>query len=347
MKTKILIVILILAIVACGILVGMKFILGKEESETSGNTTEDENEVMTVVLKDKEDDTSKSKYAGNERTIAIAIDNVGDAVPQTGLNEAMIVYEMYVEGGLTRFLAIYKNANVDTIGPIRSARPCFVDYALENDSIFVHYGGSSRGLSDVKSYNMDNANGIESPANVFWRTDKKTAPHNALSNTERVWEYANKRNYRKTTTERNVLNYVTDTVTLEEGMDATTVNIPYSTSKVKFVYNPETEKYERYVGNTLRKDWLTGETLTAKNIIITFAQNYTTDEDSKGIQEIENIGTKDGYYITNGKAIKITCNKTSREAKTVYKDLNGNEIKVNDGNTYIQIVPLSLKVTFE
>ena len=58
-----------------------------------------------------------------------------------------------------------------------------------------------------------------------------------------------------------------------------------------------------------------------------------------------NKGT--GYYITNGKAIKITCEKTSRSAQTVYKDLDGNEIKVNDGNTYVQICPINAKVTIE
>lgn len=347
MKTKILIALLFAVIVVCGVLIGIKF-MQNETNETSGNVAENENSVMNVVLKDEEENKPKSKYAGNERTIAVVIDNVGDAVPQTGLNEAMLVYEAYVEGGLTRFLAVYKNTSLDTIGPTRSARPCFVDYVLENDSIFVHYGGSERGLNDVKKYNIDNANGIESPANVFWRTSKKKAPHNALTGTQNILEYADKKGYRKTTEERNVLNYVIDPINLEDGMTANTVNVPYSTSKVKFIYNAETEKYERYVGDEIRKDWLTGETITAKNIIITFAENYTTDEDNGyGRQEIENVGSKDGYYITNGKAIKIKCDKTSREKKTVYKDLAGKEIEVNDGNTFIQIVPPSMNVTIE
>ena len=62
---------------------------------------------------------------------------------------------------------------------------------------------------------------------------------------------------------------------------------------------------------------------------------------------MKNIGDLEGYYITNGKAIKITCSKPSRREKTVYKDLQGNVIEVNDGNTYIQICPIDAKVTFE
>ena len=63
--------------------------------------------------------------------------------------------------------------------------------------------------------------------------------------------------------------------------------------------------------------------------------------------KVDNVGTRDGYYITNGKAIKIKCEKKSRTEQTVYKDLNGNEIKVNDGNTFIQICPIDAEVTFK
>ena len=62
---------------------------------------------------------------------------------------------------------------------------------------------------------------------------------------------------------------------------------------------------------------------------------------------MSNIGTLDGYYITNGKAIKIKCYKSSRKAQTIYKDLDGNEIKVNDGNTFVQIVPINSNVTIK
>lgn len=345
MKTKILIGILIVLVIICGVLLGIKFWGGKsQDSENIAN----ENSVITVELNDETDNTPKSKYAGNQRTIAIMIDNVGDARPQTSLNQAMLVYEAYVEGGLTRYLAIYKNVEIDTIGPTRSARPVFIDYALENDSIFVHYGGSPKALTEVTQYQMDNVNGIESPGNVFWRTNEKAAPHNALTGTDRIWEYVETKGYRKTTTERNVLNYVLDDVKLEEGQTAETVSVPYSGAKVKYLYNAETGLYERYLSDSLQKDWLTGETITTKNIIITIANNYTTDEENGyGRQQIENIGEKDGYYITNGKAVKIKCVKNSRTEKTVYKDLEGNEIEVNDGNTYIQIVPPSMELTIE
>lgn len=345
MKIKILVAILVIAVVALAVLLGMKVSMDKQENVASNSENEDS--PLTVVLDDKKDNTPKSKYSGNKRTIAVVIDNVGSAVPQASLNEAMIVYEAIVEGNLTRFLAVYKDPKVETIGPARSARPYFIDYALENDSIFVHYGGSPKALSEVKSLNMDNANGVESPGKVFWRTSKKSAPHNAMVSVEEVWKYAESKNYKTTTNKRNVLNYDTSEVELNDGSVASSVSIPYSAGTVKFVYNAEKKIYERYVANKIQKDFLTNDVLTAKNIIITFANNYTTDEENGyGRQAIQNIGTLNGYYITNGKAVKIKCKKTSRSSSTVYEDLDGNEIKVNDGNTYIQIVPLNFNISF-
>lgn len=345
MKKKVIILIFAILIIVCGILIGIKAMQDNNKEEVEKNSSD-------VSSNSSKKESNKEEgikiYSGDDRTIAVVIDNVGDAIPQTGLNEAAIVYEMTVEGGLTRFLAIYKGVNIDTIGPVRSARPCFIDYALENDSIFTHFGYSIRAASDISVFGINNINGLIDNS-AFWRTDKKAAPHNALTSTERILQKSKDYRYRTTTEQRSVLNYVTKKVELSEGSTANTVTIPYSSSnKVSFKYDEETGRYTRYVNGSVRKDWLTQKELTTKNIIITYAKNYTTEEEeSYDRQEIVNIGNLDGYYITNGKAIKIKCSKTSRNSKTVYKDLNGKEIEVNDGNTYIQIVPINKTVTIE
>ena len=301
MKVKILVALLVIVVIGLGVLLAIKFVDSEEAKKIVDMSDKDENDVITVGIENKkESEKPKSKYDNDKRNIAVIIDNVGSAIPQTGLNEAMIVYEAYVEGNLTRYLAVFKDPKVEDIGPSRSARPYFIDYAMENDSIFVHYGGSPKALSEVESFNMNNVNGIDSPGKVFWRTNKKQAPHNAIVKVAEVWKYAESRKYRTTAKDRNVLNYVVDEVDLSAGAPATTVNVPYATSKVKYVYNGEKKLYERYVGNSVQKDWLSGEVLTTKNIIITFANNYTTDEENGyGRQAIQNIGTLDGYYISN------------------------------------------------
>ena len=97
--------------------------------------------------------------------------------------------------------------------------------------------------------------------------------------------------------------------------------------------------YKRFQNSKAHTDYVTKEQYVTKNIIVYQVSNNTIGGDSKGRQEIDNIGTGEGYYITNGYAIPITWEKSKRESQTIYKDKNGNEITVNDGNTFIQIYP--------
>ena len=136
---------------------------------------------------------------------------------------------------------------------------------------------------------------------------------------------------------------------LSGGQGAIDVIIPYSESnKTEFVYNAETKMYTRYSKGKKEKDWTTGEDVTTKNIIITFAKNYPlNDGENKDRQGLNYIGKLDGYYKTNGRAIEITCTKESRTSKTVYEDLLGNKIDVNDGRTFIEICPIDANVVID
>ena len=160
---------------------------------------------------------------------------------------------------------------------------------------------------------------------------------------------AESKKYATTSNAESVLHYVTKEVNLNSEILANTVTIPYSTTHtVSYQYDEAQKRYIRFARGKKQTDFVTNEDVTTKNIIITFAENYTlNDSENKGRQGLKNIGVKDGYYITNGKAIKIKCQKDSREGKTVYKDLDGKVIDVNDGNTFINICPFDSEVIFE
>ena len=304
--------------------------------------------LMSKVEEKKEEEEIKI-FNGKDRPIAVMIDNVGDARPQAGLNDAYMVYEIIVEGEQTRLMALFKGKDLSTIGPIRSSRHYFLDYALENDAIYVHYGWSPKAKRDIASLKVNNMNGIFEGTKNFWRVKDKAAPHNVISSTKRILSVAKRKKYTTVSDKKSVLNYTAKEVNLEDGTAATTIKLPYSkVYTVSYKYDAEAKKYTRYYNKTMQKDWKTKKTVQAKNIIITFAKNTKLNDGSKkDRQNLYNIGTLDGYYITNGKAIKIKCEKKSRKAQTVYKDLEGNEIKVNDGNTFVQIVPINAKVTIE
>ena len=341
---KILFAILIILIIVAGVLVALKFIKDKEVKGVINTGKINEEEVKTVV-----EVKEPQIFKGTERPIAVMIDNHKDAMPQANLSKAYMVYEIIVEGGETRLMALFKGQDLEKIGPIRSSRHYFLDYALENDAIYVHFGWSPQAQADIKKLGVNNINGIYESSKSFWRVKDKYAPHNAVTNTEKILEIAERNNYSTTSEQKSVLKYVGEEVNLDSKIEATKVTIPYSNyNTVRYEYDEETKDYIRYSRNKKQVDWDTNEDVRVKNIIVYKCKNWTlNDGENKGRQTLDNIKTLEGYYITNGKAIEITAEKTSRAGQTVYRDLQGNEIEVNDGNTFIQICPIDSKISIE
>ncbi len=343
-SAKVMICILAIIVIVAGCILGYKIVKDRENQKEIGTIAE-ENGAAEKELEQKQ----VKIYQGDERPIAVMYDNHNQAWPQVGLNQAYLVYEAIAEGGETRLMALFKGQNLEMIGPVRSARHYFLDYAMENDAIYVHFGWSPQAQSDITKYAIHNINGIYEDGSTFWRSKEKYAPHNAITSTEKIMQSAKNKGYRTTSSAKSVLNYTTDNVDLEEGKTVTAITIPHSDLQtVRYEYDSENGGYKRYARKKEQTDWKTKEPITTKNIIVTMCDNYTLqDTENKGRQGLKNIGTFDGYYLTNGKMIKIQCIKNARDEKTIYQDLEGNEIKINDGNTWINICPTNADIIIE
>lgn len=352
-------------VLVAAILVALLFSLtgcGKEKQEgttveTEPGQVEEKAEGKEEEIKEEAKDPEFKIFNGNDRPIAFMIDNNTNAQPQASLNSTYMVYEIIVEGGESRLMALFKGTVADQVGPIRSARHYFIDYAMENDALYAHLGMSPQAQVTFQEFGIQHINGqvydtgkARTDSSLYWRASHKKAPHNAYTNTESILKIAQGFGWKTTSDKESVLNYVTDEVELnsEDAFSVESVKIPYTKSHVvEYKYNSETGRYTRWSKGKKMSDEVTGEDVTTKNIIITFAENYTLDDgENKGRQDVITVGSLDGYYITNGKAIKIKCNKASRFEQTEYVDLNGNEIKVNDGNTWVNVCPIDANVTF-
>lgn len=276
------------------------------------------------------------------RPYAVSINNNHSSWPHVGLQEAYLCYELIAEGGITRILAFYKDKNLDKIGSVRSARHYFLDYVLENDAIFVHYGHSPKALEDINSLSIDNINGMNN-SKAFFRdkTLNKAYEHTAFTSTSLINEYISKFKYRNTT-KVNLLDY--NYYDIDFSSDSSVINareviINYSKyTNTKYVYDEVNKNYVQYMSDIIQKDGISGKNYTVKNIITYKVENKLLD--NKGRQDLYNIGSGKGYYISNGKAISITWKKDSRSSQTIYYNSNGEKIKVNDGNTWIHIQPI-------
>ncbi len=276
----------------------------------------------------------------NVRPVAVMIDNDVDAArPQIGLESAYMVYEIVVEGRATRFMALFKDYDLEKIGPIRSSRHYFLDYALEHDAIYTHAGWSPKAAKDIKSLGVNNVNGVAGDSDIYWRdnTYDKTW-HNLYTSLLNVSERADSKEYRRTTD--NAIPDYNKNDEVPNGTDVLEISIPYANFyKVTYKYDETTKRFIRYV-NGKTHDSQTGETLSAKNIIMYTVKNVNLpDTEDKGRQDLENIGSGTGYYFSNGKMVEIKWEKTARDAKTKYTLADGTPLKLNPGNTFIQIVP--------
>ena len=315
---------------------------------TDINTTKTEKKKITIYDEDS-----------NKRPIAVMIDNNVGYSSQVGLQDAFVTYEAIVEGGLTRMMAIFKDTNTSLIGPVRSSRHYFLDYALEYDSLYAHYGWSTFAENDIKSLRVNNINGLYVDS-AYWRDRKIAAPHNVFTNIETLYKSTENLGYQTTTDEWEALPITSDNVDLtkiknktctdtdcDTGLvQANKVTIPYSNSQTRsYAYDSERKVYLRYMNHNAHIDRDSKEQYHYKNIIIIKVKNKTLD--SYGRQDLDTTGTKEAYYITNGYAIPITAKKDSRSGKTIYNYMDGSEVKLNDGNTFIQIEPVNMTPSFE
>lgn len=281
-------------------------------------------------------------FSGDSRPIAVMIDNEKPAWQNHGgLNSAYMLYEFIIEGGESRIMAFFKNVSPSYIGPVRSARHYFLDYAMEHDAIFVHFGWSPKAQSDIKTLGINNINGIYD--SFFWRVAPKSSYHNAITSMENIQKYVTRKNYRATSDQESIIKYNQYDESLENGKVANNILVKYSgLQNTSYEYDEERKVYLRSMRGTPHKDSQTGEQFYAKNIVMIYVKDELLDDpEDKGRRELYNLGTGKGYFATNGQCVEITWEKKTREGRTVYKDLEGNEITFNDGITWVQIVPIN------
>ena len=242
---------------------------------------------------------------------------------------------------------MFKDQTTDKIGSVRSARHYFLDYVMENDAIFVHYGHSPQALSDIKSLKINNINGMYDAKGFYRDTSLHRAyEHTAFTSMERINKLIKSKGYRNTT-DTQLLKYSPIKMEYKDSTKKTanTIEIVYSDYQTtKYVYDKENMNYKMFMGGKEHTDLITKKQYTVKNIITYQVENSSIHSDRKGRQDLYNVGSGEGYYISNGEAIKIKWNKKDRSSKTVYTLEDGSELKVNDGNTWIHIQPKNKKL---
>ncbi|MEK6265462.1 MAG: DUF3048 domain-containing protein [Clostridium sp.] len=266
------------------------------------------------------------------------VENSAAARPQSGLNAADIIYETVAEGGITRFVALFQKNTSEKIGPIRSARPYFLDISKEYNLPFAHCGGSAEALTEIKNENLMSLNEF-AYASTYSRDNERKAPHNLYTSTEKLIELIKTKNYIKEPTVKLKFDKVYwDSDKLTSTTDVLLkINKSYSTR-----YTYENGLYLKSMASKSAINKEDNTPLTTKNIVVQFtsmklqADGYRLD--------IDLVGQGDGYVISNGKSVKMHWSKKDSNSQTLLTDEAGTELPLNPGNTWWNIVDKSTVV---
>lgn len=325
----------LLLVIIVGVLMFSLAGCGQKETQDNNDNNKKQEEQKKVQIIDENSDS---------RPYAVMINCLNAALPQSGLDKAYIVYELMVEGGITRMMALFKDTDVDKIGSVRSARMQYLGYALENDAIYAHAGGAPDAIEAIKTKGVNDVD-VDGKYGKRDKTLDRAFEHTLFTSTDLLSQGTTAKKFRTTTKKKNLLSYSADEIDLskyEGSQKVNNVSINYSNYRTSnYTYDEASKTYLRSMNNTENVDLVTGKRYSAKNIIV-YGITYTTYTYNgyKGYQKIDNIGTGEGYYISNGYAVPITWEKKSESEQTVYRiKATKEELVVNDGNTYIQIYP--------
>lgn len=341
-KNNIILSSIALALIVIAIVISV--ILLNKNKKNPVNKKDDNQSVQVKKVKIVNEDSTS-------RPFAVMINNISVARPlQSGLQDAYLMYEIIVEGGISRYLALFIDQSTERIGSIRSARHYFLDYALENDAIYVHHGQSPQAQSDFSKLGIERV--VVDNSKTGWRDTSLnvSSEHTLFTSIEKLNKGTNK--FRKERNKNYLLNYSADEIdmsSLEKSSSANKISLVYSSgTKVYYEYDESNKYYLRSTEIGPHTDYVTKQHYHFKNIIAYQVDNYTiNDGENKGRQDIKNIGSGSGYYFSDGYMIPIKWKKDSRSSQTKYTYEDGTELKVNDGNTFIQIVPSSGSIKAE
>lgn len=314
----------------------------------------------------------------NPRAVAVMVNNITAARPQRGLSQADILVESKVEGGITRFMAVYSDYENVTgdIGPVRSGRDQFLQLAMPWHALYIHVGrsGVTQTMIDTYEYNDSDADGYVK--NLTYRDQNRinqgyATEHTAFTTADLLNSLFTKYDYETTYKygspcfdfvhydENNGIRQLT-------GDSATSVSITHSQSYATyFDYNESTGKYDMSQWNSRAKsvqqtkDENDGTQLSFENVFVLFADiepypypggNLDANGNDKGDPDYQKVDYSYGgigYYFSNGNVEKIRWFKGGPTDMLKFTDMDENSLKVNCGTSYIGIVDLDEYEKFE
>ena len=301
--------------------------------------------VAPVTIASKLTGELVSPALANLPVTGVMIENSDDARPQSGLSQAGVIFEALAEGGITRFMALYEEGQPNSIGPIRSARPYFIDWLAPFDAAYAHVGGSPAGLAEISTLNIKDMDEFYN-GNSYTRITSREAPHNVYTSLSSLLSLEQSKGWASS----NFVGFPrkADAPSKSSTVNNINLNISSLDMAVNYQYDPVLNSYKRSEGGAAMVDANTGQQLEPK-VVIAIVVPWTDGAlDSSGAYytDYSDIGSGTAYVFQDGIVTQGTWEKSSQTGQIQFISSSGAPIQLNAGQTWITAVGSVSEVSY-
>ena len=283
--------------------------------------------------------------------IAVMIDDLSPARPQSGFGAASVVWHAPAEGGIPRYMMVFQENIPTAVGPVRSSRYYYIAWAAEWRAVYVHAGGSPQALSTLRAkgngqlvYNVED---FRFEGRYLWRLKTRSSPHNVYT------DGANLRKLAKIvkapdTAMSPAWNFAPDAPLAARPIGGR-LDMGYLANHIRYDYDRATNTYLRGVTGSARQiDAATGQRVAPKNVIVMYVRfGPLNDGSHKHRLEADLIGKGTAWIATNGRTIKGTWRKDALTKPTRFFDATGKPVTLTVGQTFVQVLQAGSRVTIK
>ena len=277
--------------------------------------------------------------------LMVKIDNSQPAWPQSGVDHADVVYEEMVEGGLTRYMAVFQSQDSPRVGPVRSIRGTDAFLAAQTTGLIGYSGGIPTFISDVRATGVIDV-GANVAAGAYYRDPNRPAPHNLYSSTSALYQAAKGQG----AVPHPLFNYGTPSES-EPGAIAKSVSnftIAVSGATVDtWTYNLANSDWTKAINGTAMVD-ASGSPVSATNVIIEYVPYVATgfiDPAGNPVPEAHLVGSGSAEIAFGGKVAAGAWSKTTASAVPTYTYSDGSAVKLIPGRTWVIFAPIGASFT--
>jgi hypothetical protein len=287
------------------------------------------------------------------RTIAVMIDDLSPARPQSGFNAASVVWQAPAEGGIARYMLMFQRNIPGQVGPVRSARYYYIAWAAEWRSVYVHAGGSPQALATLGSKGRGqyvyNADDFRYEGVYLWRLRTRSSPHNVYTDGPNLQKLAKAVRAPAAPGQQPAWSFAPDAPLVNRPTGGT-IDVGYLANHIHYDYDRATNTYLRGVTFESKQiDAATGKRVAPKNVVIMLVHFGPLNDGhpEKRRLEADIIGKGTAWIATNGRTIKGTWRKDGVLKPTRFFDANGKPVTLTVGQTFVQVLPVGTRVTIK